>query len=310
MKILLSEYRIQGSGHRKSCPLPPVPCTLLVALLLATFLIVSMAQAEPDWKEHGSTHFIICHTGDENRAKGIADKAERYYKNIAVDLGYPRYSDFWMWDDRVRVYLYPDKESYLREAEAQEWSEGTADYKKKEIYSFVDSQDFEDSVLPHEMAHLIFREFVGFTGEIPMWLDEGVAQWAEEAKRSEMKAMVKKYYKDEKLLMFSDMVKLDLSYIGSKENKVRVHMKPSRAVDGKPIVLIISTDELLTTYYLQSVSLIGFLVEKYGSQKFAELCRQLRDGKEVEDALRVSYPAVITSMDVLSDKWREYISKL
>lgn len=35
------------------------------------------------------------------------------------------------------------------------------------------------------MTHLIFIEFVGFDKVIPLWLNEGVAQWEDRSKRDE-----------------------------------------------------------------------------------------------------------------------------
>ncbi|MDB4349908.1 hypothetical protein OAA99_03040, partial [Omnitrophica bacterium] len=149
---------------------------LVTLFLLLLFVLTGTAAAE-DWKELDSDHFVIYYTQDEKFAKEVTRNAEDYYKDIATDLGYPRYSEFWTWANRVKIYIYPDHASFLKASGQPQWSHGMADYTKKKILSYLWSEMFIDSILPHEIAHLVFRDFVGFTGKIPLWLDEGVAQW-------------------------------------------------------------------------------------------------------------------------------------
>ena len=78
-----------------------------VLFFLCGILIMSAYAVE--WKELSSDHFIIYYSGDRKFAKGVADKAEYYYRRIAADLGYPRYSNFWTWDNRAKIYIYPDQ---------------------------------------------------------------------------------------------------------------------------------------------------------------------------------------------------------
>jgi len=267
------------------------------------FLSVSLAQ---QWQELKGEHFIAYFTQDQEFTKKVLDSAEVYYQRIASDLGYPRYNDFWLWDKRVKIYIYPDHASYVKATGQPEWSEGAAEYKAKKIAGFSGSRGFLESILPHEVAHLIFRDFVGFVGEIPLWLDEGVAQWEEEAKRKDMKAMVKELYAQDSLLSIEDMMKLDIRSIKDKNS---VYIRPTRTRKGVMATLLLSPDKLVTTYYLQSVSLVGFLIERYGSERFAEFCRQLRDGKTLGEAFSFAYPTYIRSLKDLDDGWREYLAK-
>ncbi|MCM8782368.1 MAG: hypothetical protein NC828_04890, partial [Candidatus Omnitrophica bacterium] len=150
-----------------------------------------------------------------------------------------------------------------------------------------------------------FRDFVGFKGEIPLWLDEGVAQWAEESKRQWMKFNIKQLFQKDSLLSLEDMMKLDIRII----DKDKVYIRPTRTKDGQKGVLLLSGDNLINTYYLQSVSLVGFLIEKYGSDRFADFCRQLRDGKTLEEALKTGYTVYICNLKELEDRWREYLKE-
>ena len=64
---------------------------------------------------------------------------------------------------------------------------------------------------------------------------------------------------------------------------------------------------LVNVYYVQAVSLIDFLVTKYGGSRFTSFCRQLRDGKNMEDSLRFAYPTAIRNIEELERKWKIYI---
>ncbi|MFH1867400.1 MAG: hypothetical protein ABH843_00390 [Candidatus Omnitrophota bacterium] len=282
-----------------------------IALIVVSVFLCSAlnSTAGQDWDELSSEHFIIYFTKDEKFAKNVLDKAEAYYRDIALELGYPRYSEFWMWAKRAKIYVYPDHNSYLKATGEAGWTHGIAVYKKKSIISYAWGKDFVESLLPHEMGHLIFREFVGFKGEIPLWLDEGVAQWSEKDKRKEMKSMAMDYYLESKFLLLGDMMTLDVNAL-SKNELLELIMRPTKTPDDKDAILIITTDELVTTYYLQGVSLVGFLIEMYGSNRFAEFCRQLRDGKDLEEALKFAYPTKIRNLEEFETSWRKYLSRL
>ncbi|MCM8757787.1 MAG: hypothetical protein NC900_04890 [Candidatus Omnitrophica bacterium] len=276
-----------------------------IFLTLLLFFIFSLTLAQ-NWQELKGEHFIVYYTKDERFARQVLDKAEIYYRDIASDLGYPRYSEFWLWDKRVKIYIYPDKDSFLKETGQPSWSEGMADYGLKQIMGYNLSNVFLESILPHEMAHLIFRDFVGFKGEIPLWLDEGVAQWAEKTKRNYIKNLIKKAYEEDRLLSLDDLMKLDIRNIKTGNE---VYVRSTTSKDGQPRVLFLSGDNLVNLYYLEAVSLVGFLIERFGSDSFSYFCRQLRDGKRLNEALRLSYPNYIRNIDDLEKYFRKYLSE-
>ena len=280
--------------------------TLRVLICLLSFMFMTQAAQAVNWETMNDDHFILHYTENKNFAKEILDQAEKNYKRIALELGYPRYSEFWTWDNRVDIYIYPTQKSYLESTGMPEWSHGMADYTNKTIASFIGSTEFVDSILPHEIAHLIFRDFVGFKGEVPLWLDEGVAQWAEKVKRQEMKNIIKKLYEQNKLLLVDDMMQLDIRLLKDLD---KVYIRPTKTKNGEQGVLFLSTDQLVSTYYLQAVGLIGFLIERYGSMKFAQFCRELRDGKNLNNALKSAYPAQIDGVLDLDEKFRAYVAK-
>jgi len=279
---------------------------LIGVLVLFISLILVTGSLAQEWQALNGDHFIIYFLGNEQIAKDILDKAEFFYRNIATELGYPRYSEFWLWDKRVKIYIYPDHQTFLKATGQPQWSQGMADYKNKTIVSYAWSKGFVESLLPHEMAHLIFRDFVGFKGEIPLWLDEGVAQWSEEPKRKQIKAVAKQFFNDDAVLSLEDMMKLDIRKVTAAD---RVYIRSTITKKGDRGILFLSGDNLINTYYIQAVSLVGFLIEKYGSYAFSSFCRELREGKKLEDALRFAYPDHIRDLNEFEQRWREYLTR-
>lgn len=235
-----------------------------------------------EFKELKGDHFIVYYQGSEAQAADVLRKAEGYYRQIADDLGYVRYGNFWQWDKRVKIYFYPGRQEFLASTNQPSWSAGRADYTAKEIFGFAGSSEFLIGVLPHEIAHLVFRDFVGFVGEIPLWLDEGVAQWVERAKRAVVRAATRDLYERKQLLTLQELTRTDIRYSG----------------DG----------EKAKNFYIQAASLVEFLISHYGAARFTEFCRRLRDGRSLEEGLRLAYPAQVSGFDELEKKWLEYIT--
>ncbi len=292
--------------------------------LLLTFvflLINSLAYAQKS-QEIKSDHFIVFYTcaaessnstdsfGNiieaEDFSKDVLRKSEVYYERIAEDLGYQRTSGFWTWDKRVKIYLYPDHDEFVKFSNHPVWAGGAADYNTKTIMSYFGSKDFADTILPHEIAHLIFRDFVGFKGVVPLWLDEGVAQWTEEKKRQRVKKLAKEMFFNNGLLTMNDMMKFPINDITNMES---VYIRPTRARTGEAGVLFMTGNNLIAAYYVEAVSLVGFLIEKFGKTEFTNFCRALRDGKSVEEALIVVYSPYIRNLTDFENQWRAYIEK-
>jgi len=87
-----------------------------------------------------------------------------------------------------------------------------------------------------------------------------------------------------------------------KEKKVRLMPVLGREKPGHRQAMLLNNKELVYVYYIQSVSLVGFLIEDYGSKRFADFCRELRDGKTVQQALLFAYPTHIRSLEEFEDE--------
>lgn len=237
--------------------------------------------SELTWNELKGDHFIIYYRANESFAKEVLRKSESYYLRIGDELGYQRYSNFWSWENRVKIYIHSSQKEYQDIANRPTWSHGMADYENKEIHSYEWKEGFTESLLPHEIAHLVFRDFVGFEGEVPSWLDEGVAQWVELDKRAMVKQAMKSYLEQGKSFSFSDLAVIH--------------------PESLPL------PESVQLFYVQAVSLIDFLMRGNGADDFIAFCRELRDGKSLDNALEITYPTKMRNINQMEEQWKKYI---
>ncbi|RKY33687.1 MAG: hypothetical protein DRP69_06060 [Candidatus Duberdicusella sinuisediminis] len=255
-----------------------------------------------EWKELKGEHFIIYVLKEDAFSQEALRRAEKYYQDIAHYLGYARYSNFWTWDNRVKIYIYPDKKSYLKYSGQPQWSEGMANYTNKQILTYRGAKSFLDSILPHEITHLLFRDFIGFESKVPLWLDEGVAQWAQEKDRRKIMEFMKQSFDKGIVLSFKDMMNIDVNKINSIDS---IHIR--YALQKEPTLMFLSGDNLVKLFYLQSASLVGFLIERHGNSRFTDFCRYLKRGEPLDSSLRKAYPKLITDLDQLQSLWISYM---
>lgn len=240
------------------------------------------AASEPDWQSIKTKHVVVYYRNSEALASELSGRAERLYGEIATALGFRRHQGFWLWENRATIRLYADRPAFAAACEAPPWAVGKADYRTRTISSYEGSQEFLNAVLPHEMGHLVFREFVGDGDWIPLWLDEGVAQWMED--------------------LFSGATASDAAQILQRKAYTLRFLTSVRARNLKET-------KMPSLFYIQSASLVRFMVKAGNSDSFEAFCRHLRDGKTVEDALRFTYPNDMRTMDALESAWRDHVMK-
>ncbi|NQU19189.1 hypothetical protein HQ550_03435 [bacterium] len=256
-------------------------CLTIVTTLLFCFFIYAL---DKDFKEERSTHFIVYYKEgiDRDFIEDIIDAAEGYYEEIADDLGYRRYN-FWLWDERAHIYIFPDKTSYQKETRQPDWSGGCASYRDKKIWTYPHAAGFFDSILPHELGHIIFREFVGFKNEIPLWFEEGIASYQEKSKRYAAKSIVESFISEDKLLTMEEL---------------------SNIKNAHDIV----NSEIAEIFYAQAVSIVYFLMNKFEEYRFAILCKSLRENKSLDEALRKTYFNIKNTED-LYKQWLKSLNR-
>ncbi len=257
---------------------------MTVLLILFSFCGIAFSEKQAEkWQTAKSTHFIVYYDkAPQDFLNRLISRAEDYYDKIANDLGFRRY-DFWLWDDRAKIYIYNDINAYRSATGQPSWSIGVSyvtRQKEKVICTFLDEKGFFDTILPHEMGHIIFREFVGFNNSaIPLWLDEGVASYQETGKRALAALAAKKAIKDNSFMNLEALS----------------NFNPYLAADEASVAL----------FYFESLSVVDFLINRFGSERFVLFCQVLRDKKDLSSALVYSYS--FRDIRDLDRAWQEYL---
>ncbi len=257
-----------------------------VAMLLASLLLWPGREVlATSWREVRSTHFIVLHQNDPAMAAAVRRQAEWLYDHLALHLGLTHVlrRDYvpWQWEKRCQIYLYPDRQSYLQETGAPPWSGGFVNYRQRRIYSFRGAATFLDTTLPHEITHLMFREYVGFDNpRVPRWLDEGVAQYMEEGTAERALERMQGWLEQGIMLPLDTLTGLRVNHAQGGAAQV---------------------------FYTQAVTLVQFFLETYGQKRFLDLCSALRDGYPLERALSLATSGRLRALADLQAAWLAYV---
>jgi len=254
----------------------------LIFTVIFIFSNIFLAAGAVKWRESKSTHFIVYYqNAPEDFINKLTEKAEGYYDEIAQDLGFTRFN-FWLWDNRARIYIYDNAKDFQQATGQPEWSAGAAMPQAKIIQTYPYAQDFMETVLPHEMGHIIFREFVGFGNyAVTLWLDEGVATYQEALKRQGANGVVKQAMRDGKFMDMEELSRFDAQ----------------RSLDKDKVSL----------FYMESVSIIDYLIKEFGRENFVLFCQNLRDKKNLNRAIASAYP--FSSVSEMAQSWQKYLKR-
>jgi len=241
------------------------------------------------WHQIKGDHFVVYVPShdEESTGRDVLRVAEEDYDKVARQIGYARYGNSWTWEERVKIIVFADQRSYASTTNQPAWSKGYAVrdsklFESRAIVTFKQEEDFLDSVLPHEISHLILRDFMGLDQPIPIWFDEGVAQLQEVPDDISRRVMTH-------LARSGETIPLDLL------EKIDIR----REQDSRKVAI----------FYVQSRLVLEFLIKNYGQDAFARLCREMKNGASFDDALKAAYAPSIDSIKTLENKWVAYMSE-
>ena len=237
-------------------------------------------EDQKEWKEYKSNHFLIYYKdAPKDFVETVEQTAEAYYREITEDLGFQRYNN-WAWDQRAKIYIYRDAGDYIDSAKLAKWSHGAAQTRTKTIRTFPSAHGFFDTTLPHELGHIIFREFVGFEVDIPIWFEEGVAMNQEKAKRWGSGKIVLQAIEQDRFIPLGELSHVQL---------------PS---DADPA--------LVDIVYAESASVVYYIITEFGKQKFVNFCRKLKEKRSFEAAMKTAYFR-FEDINHLNKSWINYL---
>ncbi len=259
---------------------------IFTAFFLWCLCLGNPAFAQSEWQELKGSHFLMYSQKEvaPEFIQTVLFDAEQSYDRAVRYFGALPQKNFWLWDNRCKIYLYQSRTEYMTNSKQPEWSGGFSIPSERTIVSYQNAPNFLQSVLPHEMAHLIFREFVGFkNGQIPRWLDEGFAVWQEQGPKDHYNMIVKRAIEAGTTIPLRSLNQMNL-----------LHDKQTHDAE---------------LFYSQSQSMVRFLLEQRDPSYFIDFCRLLRDGVNFEEALRKSYEHDFSTLEELEKNWKLFVAQ-
>jgi len=211
--------------------------------------------------------------GDESFIQKLMTTAQQALARLAEDTGaYLK--------KPVKLYIYANAQD-LRGAMIypQEWTGGVAFTRYGTIAIGIASDNlyWGKRAVAHELTHLVIHQMtLNPYGDLPTWLDEGLAMHTEGALGLEYTAYLNKAIAEKSLI------------------SVRSLSSPFSAYAGQSILS-----------YVQSYSLVDFLISNYGQAKMLELLNTFKQGNTYDDALDKVYGFDMDGLDTL---WQDYVT--
>lgn len=153
--------------------LPEIPFEQLSDRMLTQLGKKALQVRAKDWK-HGETEHFIYHFFNRPTASAVSVEAEFYYRVIAAELG----RDTSAWERKCHLFLFDDPEDwkvFQKFGGLDPWTGGI--HGEGALFILRNPGPRADNAtLPHEIAHLVLFRFFG--AGIPLWLNEGFAEYA------------------------------------------------------------------------------------------------------------------------------------
>jgi hypothetical protein len=237
-------------------------------------------EAKDAWQQTKGQDFIVYYRADvpEDFVQTTLDTAQEEFKRVSENLGVT--NQYWAMDDKIKIYIYTDEDDYVKNGGQAGWSHGAAFAQAKTIKAYPAISGFFDTILPHELGHIIFRAYIGFTAEVPLWFEEGVAIYQEKAKRLGANHSV-------------------------KEAITKGQFIPLTQLSGMRLYKN-SDHQVVDLFYTESASAIYYLITELGEQEFYLLCKELKNNTPFEEALHKIYLR-FKNIDELNKAWVEYL---
>jgi hypothetical protein len=212
------------------------------------------------------------YSGDQAFADDLLDAAVAGLARLQNDAGLQP-------DKPIHLYIYANTDD-MKDAILYEpsWTGGMAYPEHDIVIIGISQRDLEwgRTTIAHELTHVLVGHLTfSCLGDVPTWLNEGLAVYSEGRLDPSAEAQLNEAIKNDQLLTVRSL---------------------SGGFSEVPSKAYLS--------YSQSYSIVKFLIESYGQEQMNSLLIALRDGTTVEDALLQVYGFDI---DGLETAWREVI---
>ncbi len=228
------------------------------------------------WRRTTTEHFEIYY--EKQRAlTGAKRHAEEAFRKIVADFG----MDDIEWKTRITMYLFSDDEEWqaflrMNRDKTMEWAGGFALPWANEIYVYVSDEKkyLYKRLVPHELTHVLHYRYVGGIYQ-PLCITEGLARFQEKGGVKEAREAIDELVKRGEAFELEELFKL--SYY------------PPQAI---------------SLFYAQSATLVGFMIDEYGLDKFKEFMFAFASTRDAAETIGSVYGI---SLDIFGKKWEKYV---
>ncbi len=222
-------------------------------------------SAENDFRSKEGSHFIVKYDAGENAVLGnlVSILLEEAYLRIGYDFGhYP--------EDMIEAVLYT-KEQFSDVTRSPAWAGAIYDGRIKiPVGGVTERTELLEGVLFHEYSHAVVHRIA--KGKAPMWLNEGIAQYVEGKRVSDLQ---QEFMKD---------------FIGENRFSLRNLEGSFMGLDSKQA----------QKAYLMSLSATEYIIREFGSFSAIAILENLGSGDSLDDAISA---AIYLPYEELIDSW-------
>lgn len=230
-------------------------------------------ELDPGSKSVETSRFLVRAYSTET-AQAYASFCEDSYTRLMSDLGLYSFAP----SSPYNIVVYAGKDEYQAKTKQAEWSAGVAYGNAIYVYE----NDAAKGVIAHEIAHLVFKEFMGGADYSQLtWLNEGIAVHAEKAA----------------LPASADV------YAARVTALVRPSPLSFTALTSMPPAAD-QTGTVVEKWYAQAGSLATFMIRAGGNFNFYLFLRKLKEGLPADSAVGEAFAGSWRDMTDVDAAWR------
>ncbi|MCX5794692.1 MAG: hypothetical protein NTY77_04260 [Elusimicrobia bacterium] len=227
---------------------------------------------DPGVNEQQTQHCLVRAYGN-GKAMQAADIAETVYQRIMVDTGL---SSFVPLSGRYKIVIYASADEYHKKTGQPGWSSGVT--MGSAVYSYEGGH--LDGLLSHELARLVFYDYMGRNNLDHHWVSEGLASY-EESKAGQ-------------------------SASGGVAPPMPAWPQGWQALPIDSIIHMVPAsdrDRTLSAWHRQAESLVRFMLERGGRIGFGQFLGALRQDAAFDKAVADAFPGTWRDLPDLYAAW-------
>lgn len=235
--------------------------------------------ARERWIDLETPNCIVYYKNTES-AKTVAKRVEETLKQVTEQLQYTKLN--WR-RQKCKVFVFDDGEAWTEFVKASgtshEWAAGFAYGALREVYMHAgEPDDMLNRVLPHELTHVIHREYAGDEDVyLPLWLLEGLACANQFAGKGHL-------------------LELARGAVGSPHF---IQLGRLTALQNYP-----RQSGEIDLFYAESLTLVEFIIERFGHDGLVRLHKKLRSTDEFDKLVKRAFRMKV---DEFEREWLAFI---